>query len=358
MGFKRDKDAARTTSGGFKRDAAAGGFKRNKTAYDEQGILQQLFDVTNTDTGESYIYGNKPAPSIMADTNRIIADTATRGYADKMSDLNATVPRGQGNELTGGGNAEKTAAARERMPDYLEFPSDVIAAIGSAPYQVGSRLFGAVSGGLEGMADAYGHQKNWVPSAEDTKDIITQGAIGTGAGAAGSELGRWGGKLWNRFKPLGGAKQDLYDAADRAAKRAESGKTVSPASKAKVGRADRMQEAFRANAEGRGGFEDAEGHGRAGQRSRQGVRQAAASGLDVDARRPRPARQPRAPGRPDQRQPDRRGKRAAQVQPAGRPGHAWHRAASRGRSPRQGTATRQRLEEASEVHHRQERRQG
>jgi hypothetical protein len=253
MGFKRDSQAG---GGGFKRDSAgAGGFKRDKPVYDKQSFLQQMFDVTNTDTGESYIYGNKPQPSIMSDTQRVIADTATRGWGDRIADLNATVPRGQGNTLTGGGNAEKTAAARERLPDYLEFPSDVIGVVGSAPYQVGSRLAGTVYGGLEGMLDAYGHQKNWVPTAEDTGNILAQGAIGAGTGAAGDIVGRWGGKLWNRFKPLGGAKQELYDAADRAAKRAESGKTVSPASEAKIGRADRMQEAVRANAEGRGGFE-------------------------------------------------------------------------------------------------------
>src|SRR5262245_55864754 len=102
-------------------------------AYDDDlSILQRMFDIKNTGTGESYLYRNRPSPQPTDDIGRIVMDTASRGFYDKAS-----------------GGAAETAAARERAPDVIETPLDIGTAIATSPYRVESMLGGAGWGALE-----------------------------------------------------------------------------------------------------------------------------------------------------------------------------------------------------------------
>lgn len=115
------------------------------------------------------------------DAMRVAADSMTRGYADKL----------------GGEEAQQhTERSRERLPGWVETPIDIAAAVASSPYRIGSMGVGAVAGGLEGAASAYGHQKDWIPDSEGWGDIAKGAGIGVVAGAGGAKLGEWlgGGK--------------------------------------------------------------------------------------------------------------------------------------------------------------------
>lgn len=149
---------------------------------DEPSLLQRLFDVTNRTTGKSYIYGNTPAPQPVDDLMRTGADTATRGYLDKL----------QGPEAQA-----KTAAARERMPDWVEVPTDIATAVETSPYKIAGMGTGALFGGLEGAASAYGHQKDWVPDLQGAEDILKSAGLGVVAGAGGAKLGEKIGDWWS-----------------------------------------------------------------------------------------------------------------------------------------------------------------
>ena len=160
--------------------------RRSAGAENQPGILQQLFDVKNAETGKSYLYGNTPAPATYEDLQRTVADTVSRGYLDKLRGPEAQA---------------RTAAARERMPDWVELPTDIGVAVASSPYRIGSTAIGAVAGGLEGAASAYGHQKDWIPSGEDALDIAKGAGVGVVTGAGGAQLGKWVGKGWNTMFP-------------------------------------------------------------------------------------------------------------------------------------------------------------
>jgi hypothetical protein len=113
------------------------------------------------------------------DSMRLIADTATRGYFDKM---------------LGPEEQAKTAAARERQ-GWGGTALDVGAAVATSPYRIGSMAGGALAGGLEGAASAYGHQEGWVPGW----DVLKGAGTGIVAGAGGAKLGEWAGRGWNRM---------------------------------------------------------------------------------------------------------------------------------------------------------------
>ena len=55
--------------------------RRSAGAENQPGILQQLFDVKNAETGKSYLYGNTPAPATYEDLQRTVADTVSRGLS-------------------------------------------------------------------------------------------------------------------------------------------------------------------------------------------------------------------------------------------------------------------------------------
>jgi len=133
----------------------------------DQGFLQQMFDVRNAETGESYLYGNTPNPTGFDDVTRIMADTGSRGYIDKIS----------------GGRA-LTDAARERTPLPVELASDITAAVASSPYRMGSTLAGAGFGAVEGAARSYGNQESWVPDVPQITKDAAAGAFLGGGGAA------------------------------------------------------------------------------------------------------------------------------------------------------------------------------
>lgn len=168
------------------------------------------------------------------DVIRTIADTATRGYADK---------------LMGPEEQAHTARSRERIPDWAEMPLDVGTALVTSPYRVASAGWGALTGGLEGAADAYGHQKDWVPDEEGALDIAKGGGIGAGAGliagGAGDVLGRWGGIGKKGFK----TDEELFDAAKMARSKNLKGKADLSR------RAEKLESARLANIEGPKGFE-------------------------------------------------------------------------------------------------------
>ena len=208
---------------------------------DEQGWAQRLFDLRNANTGESLIYGNKPKPSGFDDVTRIMADTATRGFGDK---------------ITGTGNL--TDAARERTPGYVEAPADITAALASSPYRVGSTLAGGVAGGLEGAASAYGHQDGWIPdTGAEWGDIAKEAGKGMVLGSGAAKAGEWIGKGVNALKgkPAISTAEELLEAGGKVEKRVDAGKNVSKKNRDILARTKRMKAAELAAAEGKGGFQ-------------------------------------------------------------------------------------------------------
>lgn len=150
----------------------------------EPSIWQQLFDVKNPQTGKSYLYGNTPPPAPYEDLQRTVGDTASRGYLDK---------------LRGPEEQARTAAARERMPDWVETPMDVATAVATSPYRVGSTLAGAGIGAAEGAASAYGHQEDWVPDLQGAVDIAKGAGLGAVAGGGGAKLGEVGNDIYSKL---------------------------------------------------------------------------------------------------------------------------------------------------------------
>lgn len=174
----------------------------------EPGISQQLFDVKNAKTGESYLYGNTPAPAPYEDLQRTVADTVSRGYLDKLRGPEAQA---------------RTEAARQRMPDWVETPTDIATAVVASPYRIAGMGAGAAWGGLEGAASAYGHQKDWVPDWQGTKDIAWSTGKGAVLGAVGTKVGEkvgdwWGGRQAEKAQPY------KTDAELQAANKAETAK--------------------------------------------------------------------------------------------------------------------------------------
>lgn len=115
------------------------------------------------------------------DAVRILADSMTRGYADK---------------LLGPEEQARTQQSRERTSDWVEAPLDIAGAVIASPYRIGSTVAGGVAGGLEGMASAYGHQKGWVP---EVGNIASEGLQGALLGSGAAKAGEWLGKGWNRL---------------------------------------------------------------------------------------------------------------------------------------------------------------
>jgi hypothetical protein len=199
---------------------------------DEKSFFQKVLDLTNAQTGESYLYGNNPKPDAFSDVTRIMADTATRGFGDKT---------------TGTGNL--TDAARERTPGYVEAPADITAALASSPYRVGSTIGGGIAGGLEGAASAYGHQEGWMP---DLPNMAKEGLRGAAIGSGAAKAGEWAGKgfNWLRGKPAISTADELLEAGEKA------GKKKRPNMKERdiLARTKRMKAAEIAQTEGPGGF--------------------------------------------------------------------------------------------------------
>lgn len=114
------------------------------------------------------------------DSMRIIADSATRGYGDK-----ALGPEEQA----------LTEAARQRQ-GWGGTALDVGTSVATLPIRIGSMAGGALAGGLEGAASAYGHQDGWVPDAGEAVDILKGAGTGAAFGAGGAKLGEWIGDWW------------------------------------------------------------------------------------------------------------------------------------------------------------------
>jgi hypothetical protein len=158
---------------------------------DEPGLLQRAFDVKNATSGESLLYGNTPAPQPVDDLLRTGIDTGSRGYYDKFA-LSGVVPRMFGYQDSSGPQEQaETAAARERMPDWVEIPSDIAVSIGTSPYRVAGAAWGGLAGGLEGAASAYGHQEGWVPGGDVLKGTGTGALFGAGGAKLGEKIGDW-----------------------------------------------------------------------------------------------------------------------------------------------------------------------
>jgi hypothetical protein len=100
---------------------------------------------------------------------RVIADSATRGFLDKA---------------LGGDEQAKTRMARQRIGWGGSTAADIGGYLMTSPYKVASSGVGALIGGAEGLASAYGHQKNWVPtSLSDFGNLATGTAVGAATGA-------------------------------------------------------------------------------------------------------------------------------------------------------------------------------
>lgn len=169
------------------------------------------------------------------DTIRTIADTATRGYADKAM---------------GAEEQQHTARSRERLPDYVEMPLDIATGVLTSPFRAASAGYGALTGGIEGAADAYGHQEGWVPDAGGVKDILKGGAIGAGVGGVtgglGDVLGRWTNIGKKGFK----SDEELFDAAKMARSKNLKGKADL------TRRAEKAEAARLAQTKGQAGFQE------------------------------------------------------------------------------------------------------
>ena len=115
------------------------------------------------------------------DSMRTIVDTVSRGYVDKW---------------LGPEEQAKTAAARERL-GWGGTALDVGSAVASSPYRVGSMAGGALAGGIEGAASAYGHQEGWVPGW----DVLKGAGTGAAFGAGGAKIGEWIGRGLDKAIP-------------------------------------------------------------------------------------------------------------------------------------------------------------
>jgi hypothetical protein len=99
----------------------------------------------------------------------------------------------------GFGHTEQAAtdvrAARERLPAAEELPADIAGGVMGSPYRVAGAGWGAVAGGAEGIANAYGHESNWVPSRDDLAHMAVEGGkgavLGTIGAKAGEKIGNW-----------------------------------------------------------------------------------------------------------------------------------------------------------------------
>jgi hypothetical protein len=107
------------------------------------------------------------------DSARIIADSATRGVADK-----AMGPEQQA----------ATEAARERQ-GWGGTAVDIGTSVLTSPWKIGSVAAGAGYGAAEGALTEYAHQENWIPGLEDLQRIGTAGITGAGLGGLGAKLG-------------------------------------------------------------------------------------------------------------------------------------------------------------------------
>jgi hypothetical protein len=137
------------------------------------------------------------------------------------------------------------------MPDWVELPTDVGAAVYGSPYRIAGAGMGAVAGGLEGMASAYGHQKGWVP---DVGNMLWEGGKGAVLGAGGAKLGQkigdwWGGRQAAKELPYK-TDADVEAAANKSFKE----DPTSPQTLDLYDRTARLEAARAAQGEGRGAF--------------------------------------------------------------------------------------------------------
>lgn len=150
-------------------------YKVSGSGTKEEALAEFQKQWKPSDTAPSPPGGKTPEGEVgwltpIDDTMRIAADTMSRGYLDKLLG-----PEAQAHTLR----------SRERTSDWVETPTDIASAVVSMPY----RGAGAVTGALEGVANAYGHQKDWVPGMSDVGDMALQGAEGGVLGWLGGKAG-------------------------------------------------------------------------------------------------------------------------------------------------------------------------
>lgn len=169
------------------------------------------------------------------DTVRVMADTITRGYLDK---------------LLGAEEQEKTRQSRERLSDWVEVPAEVGAAVISSPYRIGSTAAGGLFGAGEGALEAYGNQESWVPDPANIGKGALTGAVTGAVGAKGGEvlgglLDRKAAKAAKTYK----TDEELFEAAGKAKRNTKAGKDVAR-------RGERVETARLAQTKGQKGFEE------------------------------------------------------------------------------------------------------
>lgn len=148
----------------------------------DEGVTTEQLNVTVPQTRAEKIgaaFGR--AGQSLDDSMRIIVDTATRGYFDKM---------------LGEEEQAKTQASRERQ-GWGALPIDMGTAVATSPYRIGSAVVGGGFGALEGAASTYGHQKNWIPDLQGAEDIAVGAGKGAALGGLGAKAGEWLGKGWS-----------------------------------------------------------------------------------------------------------------------------------------------------------------
>jgi hypothetical protein len=158
------------------RDGKSGGI-----SFDD---LPSRPDPKKAAAAKSDIFANAPAPlRFFNDLTTASMDAATRGW---------------GSKLFGQATQDETQREINRLPAAAAVPAEAVTALATSPYRVGSTGVGALAGGLEGAASAYGHQPNWVPDIQGGLDIAKGAIAGTVAGAGGAKTGEWLGNLGGR----------------------------------------------------------------------------------------------------------------------------------------------------------------
>lgn len=169
------------------------------------------------------------------DSARIIADSATRGVADKVM---------------GPEQQAATDAARQRQ-GWGGTAVDIGTSVVTSPFKIGSVAAGAGYGAVEGALTEYGHQENWIPGLDDLYNIGKAGVTGAGLGGLGAKLGDAFGINTSRGKDQPyKTDQALQEASEEAKRLAPGG----PRAQDLESRVDRLGQVRNAEKTGRDEF--------------------------------------------------------------------------------------------------------
>ena len=246
---KQPVDAAGTSAPQRSPGGGGGGFRNRRKAVTEPAPAEPAINYRpegalkpggGPERGSYEDYEQQPEwkkPLIAADDIiRILADTATFGYADKLGGVGERFKTQQARERAGWAGTGAEIAGLVAAPSAAaRYVSKAPGLVGAGSRALGFGTEGAAMGGLS----AAGHDQD-----------IGQGmAFGGGAGAAGGALGGWLNKIFGRSAAKATQEyptnKSVIDAGDAAKGRGATGLKA---------RARRVEEAARAQAGGKEGF--------------------------------------------------------------------------------------------------------